>query len=184
MSQQLINVGTLPNDTTGDPLRTAFQKINNNFSQLFANVTAVDENVSVGTAGISSAIWSYPANSFTYGNFQINSVHVGTANAQNISMHASFDGQNANLLYNGFATLFHGNTSIDPIITDYSFTVANNMVQLNVTPAVSGPMWHSISYRVVHSQYVAGDFTLTTEGNANVASSVLTTEINEPLIAG
>ena len=35
MSQEIINIGTLPNDGSGDPLRVAFQKINNNFTQLF-----------------------------------------------------------------------------------------------------------------------------------------------------
>ena len=35
MTQQIINVGTLPNDGEGDPLRTAFQKINQNFTQVF-----------------------------------------------------------------------------------------------------------------------------------------------------
>jgi hypothetical protein len=35
MTQELINIGTLPNDGTGDPVRVAFQKINNNFSQVF-----------------------------------------------------------------------------------------------------------------------------------------------------
>jgi len=32
-----INVGTLPNDGTGDPLRAAFEKINNNFSNLVSS---------------------------------------------------------------------------------------------------------------------------------------------------
>lgn len=35
MSQQVINVGTSSNDGTGDPLRTAFNKINSNFSELY-----------------------------------------------------------------------------------------------------------------------------------------------------
>ncbi len=35
MAQQIINIGTLPNDGQGDPLRVAFGKINNNFSQLY-----------------------------------------------------------------------------------------------------------------------------------------------------
>jgi hypothetical protein len=38
MARQNINVGSAPNDSTGDPLRTAFQKINNNFTDLYANV--------------------------------------------------------------------------------------------------------------------------------------------------
>jgi hypothetical protein len=35
MTQQIINIGALPNDGTGDPLRIAYGKINNNFDQLF-----------------------------------------------------------------------------------------------------------------------------------------------------
>ena len=35
MTQQLINVGTDPNDGTGDPLRTAFEKANDNFTELY-----------------------------------------------------------------------------------------------------------------------------------------------------
>jgi len=34
--QQIINIGTLPNDGTGDPLRTAFNDTNLNFDQVFA----------------------------------------------------------------------------------------------------------------------------------------------------
>ena len=30
MAQELINVGNVANDGTGDPLRIAFEKINNN----------------------------------------------------------------------------------------------------------------------------------------------------------
>lgn len=36
MPQYTINIGTLPNDGTGDPLRTAFNEVNLNFNQIFA----------------------------------------------------------------------------------------------------------------------------------------------------
>lgn len=36
MAQQLINIGTVVNDDTGDPLRTAFDKDNDNFTELYA----------------------------------------------------------------------------------------------------------------------------------------------------
>jgi hypothetical protein len=36
MTQYVINIGTLPNDGTGDPLRTAFNETNLNFNQVFA----------------------------------------------------------------------------------------------------------------------------------------------------
>ena len=35
MAQQTINIGTTANDGTGDPLRTAFDKINDNFTELY-----------------------------------------------------------------------------------------------------------------------------------------------------
>jgi hypothetical protein len=36
MAQQLINIGSNPNDGLGDPLRTAFDKCNDNFTELYA----------------------------------------------------------------------------------------------------------------------------------------------------
>jgi cytoskeletal protein CcmA (bactofilin family) len=36
MTQYVINIGALPNDGTGDPLRTAFNETNLNFNQIFA----------------------------------------------------------------------------------------------------------------------------------------------------
>jgi hypothetical protein len=36
MAQQTINIGTTANDGTGDPLRTAFDKCNDNFTELYA----------------------------------------------------------------------------------------------------------------------------------------------------
>lgn len=35
MAQEIINIGALPNDGSGDPLRVAFSKINNNFGELY-----------------------------------------------------------------------------------------------------------------------------------------------------
>jgi hypothetical protein len=45
MAKQIINTGQTANDKTGDPLRTAFEKINNNFDELYQSVS----NLSVGT---------------------------------------------------------------------------------------------------------------------------------------
>jgi hypothetical protein len=36
MTQYVINIGAIPNDGTGDPLRTAFNETNLNFDQVFA----------------------------------------------------------------------------------------------------------------------------------------------------
>lgn len=45
MSQEIINVGTTPNAGNGDPLRTAFIKVNSNFSELYTNVSALSNSV-------------------------------------------------------------------------------------------------------------------------------------------
>lgn len=50
MAKQIINVGTTGNDGTGDDLRTAGNKINQNFDELFTDVRAIQV-----TTGISAA---------------------------------------------------------------------------------------------------------------------------------
>lgn len=51
MAQQIINVGTVPNDGTGDGLRTAYIKCNQNFSELY-NVTIAPTSVGNGASNI------------------------------------------------------------------------------------------------------------------------------------
>lgn len=42
MTIQTINIGDAPNDGNGDPLRTAFDKTNQNFVELYSNMLVVD----------------------------------------------------------------------------------------------------------------------------------------------
>lgn len=59
MTQLLINIGRTANDRSGDPLRLAFDKINQNFTQLFGNISAV--SVAVGAtppaSPMSGTLW-------------------------------------------------------------------------------------------------------------------------------
>jgi len=48
MPKQTINIGSSANDGTGDPLRTAFDKINDNFDELYS--TSLSERVSLDTS--------------------------------------------------------------------------------------------------------------------------------------
>jgi len=41
MAQQTINIGTTANDGTGDPIRTAFDKSNDNFTELYSGAGGV-----------------------------------------------------------------------------------------------------------------------------------------------
>ena len=46
MVKQIINVGVTPNDRRGDPVRIAFQKSNDNFTELYTNVATISNEVS------------------------------------------------------------------------------------------------------------------------------------------
>lgn len=49
MAKQVINIGASPNDKTGDPLRTAFTKINDNFTELYTISVSADETLTTLT---------------------------------------------------------------------------------------------------------------------------------------
>lgn len=51
MAQQVINVGTAPNDGAGDAIRTAFTKCNSNFSELYSRVQDSPPASPSGTTG-------------------------------------------------------------------------------------------------------------------------------------
>jgi hypothetical protein len=53
MAQQTINIGTTANDGTGDPLRTAFDKTNDNFNELYAGAGVADNSVDASKLDVS-----------------------------------------------------------------------------------------------------------------------------------
>ena len=52
MAIQTINVGNVVNDGLGDNLRTAFEKVNSNFSELNASLTITASNIGTVGAGV------------------------------------------------------------------------------------------------------------------------------------
>lgn len=52
MAQQTINIGSVANDGTGDPIRDAFAKVNENFTELYQDDAGDVNSVTAGT-GIS-----------------------------------------------------------------------------------------------------------------------------------
>ena len=55
MAKQTINLGSTANDGTGDPLRTAFDKINDNFDELYTYSTAsAGNNITITANTIAS----------------------------------------------------------------------------------------------------------------------------------
>lgn len=45
MAKQIVNIGTTANDGTGDPLRIAFDKINDNFDELYSSVVTSTSDI-------------------------------------------------------------------------------------------------------------------------------------------
>jgi hypothetical protein len=59
MAKQTINIGSSANDGTGDPLRTAFDKINDNFTELYGtdnDINTLDANLDVNNFAITTGV--------------------------------------------------------------------------------------------------------------------------------
>jgi hypothetical protein len=52
MAQQIINVGSAPNDGDGDPLRTAFIKTNDNFTELYGGNIPAGNSIANGNSNV------------------------------------------------------------------------------------------------------------------------------------
>ena len=66
MTQQIIYVGTAPNDGAGDPIRTAFIKTNDNFTQLYARAQVDPPSTLTGNIGDQAGWYAYSSNYFYY----------------------------------------------------------------------------------------------------------------------
>ena len=141
-AQEYINIGATPNDGLGDPLRVAFGKINNNFSNLF--FTTVNTS-NVYTSGLTQGqvIYEYPANAFTQGMFQIRSSDPGTPNSQDITLSAQLTNNNQAVKFTGYAMTFAGTA-----LTKYDMDVSGGNVRILANPIANAYILHFIASQV------------------------------------
>ena len=66
MTLETINIGAVPNDGLGDPIRTAFQKCNINFAELNSRTQETVPSTSLGTVGDTAGMYAYDTNYFYY----------------------------------------------------------------------------------------------------------------------
>lgn len=66
MAQQIINIGASPNDGQGNPIRTAFNKTNENFSELYARAQTSPPPTLVGSLGDVAGMYAYDSTYFYY----------------------------------------------------------------------------------------------------------------------
>lgn len=172
-TQEVINIGALPNDGTGDPLRVAFTKINNNFSNLFLTSTNVSNTYSVGnTAG--QVIWELPKTQFAQGTFQVRSGNPSNQDSQDITINAQITNDLSTIKWSGFGTTFSGNA-----VTTYDMDVSGGNVRLLVNPLANVVLLHLVSSTVSYIDVT--DEALVLELDGYVAGSYMSTE-NDLLI--
>jgi len=165
-NQQVINIGAQPNDGVGDPLRVAFEKVNNNFSNLFA--TFVNSTIAYtfgNTAG--QVIFQYPANAFSEGQFYIQSSDTGTPDRQNIQLFAQINPAHDTIKFSGYGSTFFGNCT-----SRYNMDVASGNVRILASPLVDDDMTHFISSQIMWTGPNVPGMYISPDGYAN--SSIAT----------
>jgi hypothetical protein len=170
-TQEIINIGTLPNDGEGDPLRVAFGKINNNFSNLFATFVNTSSSYTVGnTPG--QLIFETPANTFTVGEMTVYSADINTNNSQAIKLFAQIDQSGANIKFTGAGATFFGNA-----LTSYDMVVSGGNVQILANPLIDEPLFHFIGSQ---NLWVGADIPGIPIGlDGYVGNSTMATEIDQ-----
>jgi len=161
MTQLLINVGNVANDGQGTPLRTAFQYINSNFTELYNDV-GVASNISNGTSSVS--VVSSGGNIAT-------SV-AGTSNVMVISSTAVVI--TGDLSVSGNATL-SGNILGDRIVngtTELDIQVANGNANLTIGGTSNVVVWATTGEYVTGLVSVSGNVT---GGNIRTAGLITAT---------
>ena len=170
MSQLIINVGAQPNDGEGDPLRTAFEKVNNNFTQLFSAGFFTSSAYSTGLAP-EQVIFTSPIESFTQGIFQINSNDTTSNDTENITLNVSVINDGSDLKWSGHSTLFYGN-----VLTEYDMDIFDSNVRILVNPLVDTTIFHFISAQITWTGVPVPGLDLQTENP--LANTVIDTENN------
>ena len=66
MAREVINLGTVPNDGTGDPIRTAYQKCNANFGELYSRWQTTVPSTAIGAVGDAAGMYAADSSNFYY----------------------------------------------------------------------------------------------------------------------
>lgn len=129
MAQQIIDIGATANDGTGDPLRDAFQAVNDNFTEIY-NAGPVDSNIVITGNTITNSVLN--ANIV----LQANGIGIVQANSSILpSVDSVYDLGAANLKFDTvYAGYFVGNGAL---LTGISGGSGNGTAIVNGTSNVS-----------------------------------------------
>ncbi len=120
MSQEVINIGTAANDGTGDTIRIAFRKTNNNFAELYST----SSNATANLVTLDTKVETYNGDLLQLGGtaFDTGNAAYGLANNLiNISLAASERSNAASLTANAFGEI--ANSAYNYANSQYAVTV-------------------------------------------------------------
>lgn len=190
MAQEIINVGAAPNDGQGDPVREAFTKCNNNFTELFSGssgsnaisngnsvvqISTANGNISMSVSGTANVAVVTPtgitvSNTVAAANLTsagaVNA--VGNVTGGNIFTVGNITGGNidaVNLVINNISSDDSTFITIeDGVIVNGEISVAGNISAANITT----------SGNAIVSNVLIADIILAASGNIGVPVGVTT----------
>ena len=191
MAQQFIDFGSFPNDPAADPIRAAFQKIQNNFSDLYnTTLTSGVSEVTVGpglaqnrTTGNIYITTSFPNISINTSNSLLVGIGAATSNT------ATSSSYNTPFVLNLANTITTGNANLSGNVRTSNLNVANFVTSAlvpsaNITYDLGTPTnrWRDLylsgSTLYLGSQTIGSNTTTINFTNVTVASTLTSTTIN------
>ena len=135
MAKQTIGIGSSANDGTGDPLRTAMAKVNDNFNEVYSSY-AMTGNLSVGNSTVNTVISNTGGlvSSNTLNSVVANSSIIRIANSSGTTtvLPTSITvGSNVTLSQSSY---FVGNTVANAVINKTSVVISNSTSNATITP--------------------------------------------------
>jgi hypothetical protein len=149
---EVINVGAAANDGDGDPLRTAFQKVNNNFANINSIGFSTAQEITVGVSP--QLLLSTPVYYFTQATMQINSSNLLNDDSQNIVIYSAINNGLTDVNWTGQFSQYFGN-----LVTNFDMIVENGNVNLYALPlgnAANTTISHFISYQITYNYIASG----------------------------
>lgn len=121
MTKQTINIGTVPNDGTGDTLRDAFDKTNDNFDEIYAGFSFTNTNVKVA-----NSIFVGNSSSNIFANSSLLSFNTNNIIINTTSLSV---GSNTKVQTN---KIFIGNSTVNSVVTSSNIVTTELTLNSNV----------------------------------------------------
>ena len=178
MAKQTINIGTTANDGTGDPLRTAFDKVNDNFTELYSDDAGDVDSVNgqTGVVVLDSDDISEGSTNEYYTEAKVSantSVVANTAKVTNATHTGEVTGDgvltiaNDVISYAKLGTEFTTSAAIAALDVDFS----SAQVFTKTLTAATTLTFSNDEIGMVKDLVITGDFTLTLPTGSTVAGT-------------